>query len=173
MFNDAVLITSQLRELIGYLSDSSLDNAETQGLIDIALEAHNHAEAVIKRLYGSDAASIIKRHPTQGVAFVLGVELEDYLIVADTVDELWEETIDCFENPQLAEFPYDDMPFEDVDGFYAWADAQLLEHHSDYALIEFAQHYNAEFQLALVRRDKLNKVLNLCKSLDIHAQACA
>lgn len=166
-------LTDQLRTLIQLLSDDSLDEAETQTIIDIAIEAKDKPEPVIKRLYGSDAAQIITHYPAEVVTFILGVELEDYLIVANTVDELWEETIDCFENPQLAEFPYDDMPFDDVEGFYNWADAQLLAHHANYALIEFGQHYNYEFQLVLVKRDKLDQVIDLCRKLGIHAQPCA
>ncbi|MCQ9615664.1 hypothetical protein L1889_02165 [Paenalcaligenes niemegkensis] len=173
MSQDSPDIKEKLRELIVHLSDASLDAAEINAIVDIALEAQAHPEAVVKRLYGSDAARMAERHPTDVVAFILGVELEDHLIVADTVDELWEETIDCFETPQLAEFPYDDMPFSDVEGFYEWANTELLAHHANYALIEFSQHYNHEFQLALVKRENLDAVLNLCLSLDIHAQVCA
>lgn len=173
MNSDTAALSAQLREVIHHLSDGSLDKAETQTLIDITLEAQEKPETVVKRLYGADAAQMIARYPDEVTAFILGVELEDYLIVANTVDELWEETIDCFENPQLADFPYDDMPFEDIEGFYHWADDQLQAHHPDYALIEFGQHYSFEFQLILIRRNAVETVVSLCQGLGIHAQPCA
>src|SRR3546814_20693290 len=84
--------------------------------------------------------------PKGVMAFILFIELEDYFAVADTVDEVYEQIVDAFEQPALPDYPYDDNDFQTVSAFYQWVDGQLLAHHNKYRLISFGERYTNDFQ---------------------------
>lgn len=173
MTSDTTLDTNKLAELIGLLSCNELDPHETRHIVDLCLEAQAQPAATLATHYGKEAAQVAQYDPRGVTAFIIFVELEDYFAVADNVDEIHEQIIDAFEKPALPAYPYDDADFETLSEYYQWLDAQLMEHHPKYCLIDFGQSYTHEFQVILVYRDKLAEILSLCQDLHIEAQRCA
>src|SRR5690606_28576360 len=121
----------------------------------------------LRTQYGSDAAKVAQYDPRGVTAFILFIELEDYFAVADTVDELYEQIVDAFEQPALPAYPYDDNDFQTVSDFYQWVDDQLLRHHGKYQLISFGESYTHDFQLVLVYREQVQGLLALCAQLGL------
>ena len=159
----------ELAALIDFLADDELDDNEANAIADIALGASTDPENVLKRLYGAEAVRLAQRQPEHNLALVIGIELEDLLFIADHVDTLWEEVQNVFEDSQLPDFPYENCPFSDVEGFYDWAAAQLAQHYPHYELIEFGQHYECEFQLALVKKAQVETFIDFCQRVGLPA----
>ncbi|WP_341667205.1 hypothetical protein [Alcaligenes sp. SDU_A2] len=162
---------SSLQRLLNLLTGFEQHEQDIQ---DIAQSIQNACASpdAMGQAYGSQARTLMEHDPEGALVLAIGYELDDYLALADTVDELWEEIQGAFEARDLPPFPYDDMPFQDVDGFFEWANTQLLTCHPDYGLLEFAQSYDEEFQLILVKREHIQEILNLCQKLGIPAEPC-
>lgn len=163
---------NKLGTLIGLLSCGDLDEHETQRIVQACVAACRDAPKTLREFYGADAAKVAQYDPAGVIAFVLFVELEDYFAVADTVDELYEQVVDAFEHPALPEYPYDDNDFQSIPDFYQWVDEQLLRHHDKYCLIEFGESYTNDFQVILVHRATVDRTLDLCRELELHAARC-
>lgn len=163
---------SKLGRLIGLLSCGDLDEHETQRIVQACVAARRDPAKTLRELYGADAAKVAQYDPEGVAAFIVFVELEDYFAVADTVDELYEQVIDAFEQPALPDYPYDDNDFQSVPDFYRWVDEQLLRHHEKYCLIEFGESYANDFQVILVHRATVGQTLDLCRELGLHAARC-
>lgn len=166
-------IQHKLAQLIELLSCHDLDQHEVEGIVLLCMQARRDPARTLADNYGEDASQIAQYDPAGVTAFVIFTELEDYFAVSDTVDELHEQVIDAFEIPALPDYPYDDNTFETVMDYFAWLDEQLLAHHPKYRLIEFGQSYTHDFQTVLVLRDTVDKILVLCKDLEILAQPCS
>ena len=164
---------SRYARLIELLSCHDLDIHEVEGIVSLCKQASLDPARTLSEHYGDDAAQVARYDPTGVLAFIIFTELEDYFAVADTVDELHEQIVAAFETPALPDYPYDDNQFETVEDYFSWLDAQLLVHHPDYRLIEFGQSYTHDFQTVLVLRDTVDKILVLCKDLEILAQPCS
>ncbi|TEA78462.1 hypothetical protein [Allopusillimonas ginsengisoli] len=167
------LTHSKLARLIGLLSCDDLDTHETERIAGICMQAIDRPAATLQTHYGADAAKVAQYDPDGVTAFILFVELQDYFAVSDNVDELYEQIMDAFEQPQLPGYPYDDNAFETISDFYRWVDAQLLTHHPNYQLISFGESYTHDFQDVLVYRKQVEEILALCKSLALRAELCA
>ena len=163
----------QLARLVALLSCNDIDEHETGHIVDICLQAQADPAAILHEYYGNDAAQVAKYDPEGVTAFILFLELEDYFAVADTVDELYEQIVEAFEQPDLPEYPYDDNTFQTVSDFYQWVDSQLLAHHNKYQLISFGESYTHDFQTVLVYREQLEELLTLCRTLGLQAEVCA
>lgn len=161
-----------LTELINRLSCNDLDSHETSRIAGICLQASQDPVKVLTENYGAEAAQIVQYDPQGVLAFIIFIELEDYFAAADTVDELYEQIVDAFETPTLPEYPYDNNTFETVSDYYQWLDQELLTHHPKYRLITFGQSYSNDFQVILVFRDDVDKILELCGQLGIDAALC-
>lgn len=169
---DTDTYTSRLTELIGALSCNDLDEHEVQRIVGICLDARVKPAETLKANYGTDAEKVAQYEPAGVIAFIIFVELEDYFAVADTVDELYEQIVDSFENPALPEYPYDNNTFETLSDFYQWVDGQLQLHHSKYRLLAFGESYTHDFQVVLVFRDDMAKILSICRELGLAAEPC-
>lgn len=171
--SDTSEIQEKLKTLLSLLSCGDLDEHETARIVNICLQAREDAAGVLREHYGSDAAKVAKYDPQGVMAFIIYVELEDFFAVANTVDELYEQIVDAFEQPNLPEYPYDDNNFATVADFYQWVDQQLLAHHEKYCLISFGESYTSDFQVILVHRDEVASIFALCKELGLLAEPCA
>lgn len=160
---------SQLTRLLNLLTGFDQKEQDIAAISQSVLTA-SASPAAMGEAYGKHAQNLMEHDPDGALILAISYELDDYLALADTVDELWEEILAAFESQDLPTFPYDDMPFQDVDGFFQWANEQLQEFHPSYCLLEFAQSYDEEFQLIVVKRENLEEILSLCEKLDIPAQ---
>ncbi len=165
-------LAERLGELIGMLSCGDLDEHETSRIVNICIQAKDRPAETLHENYGADAAKVAEYDPGGVMAFIIFVELEDYFAVADTVDELYEQIVDAFEQPALPDYPYDDNDFETISDFYRWVDRQLQEHHGKYRLIGFGESYTNDFQVILVYREQAADILALCKELGLRAELC-
>lgn len=163
----------QLQTLAQWLSCGDLDEHEIERIVGVCTQARAKPAETLRENYGSDAAKVAEYDPDGVTAFVLFIELEDYFAVADTVDELYEQIIEAFEQPALPDYPYDDNDFDTVSDFFTWVDAQLLAHHPKYQLISFGQSYTNDFQVILVYREQAPDILALCAKLELQAEACS
>jgi hypothetical protein len=164
---------SKLSSLVSLLSCQDLDEHETRGIVQTCLQARHDPAATLRERYGADAAKVAQYDAAGVIAFILFIELEDYFAVADTVDELYEQVVDAFEQPALPEYPYDDNDFQSIADFYQWVDEQLLRHHDKYSLIEFGESYTNDFQVVLIHRATVDTTLALCQELGLRAARCA
>ena len=162
----------KLASLAELLICHDLDEHEIEGIVALCMQARREPERTLAENYGEEAAQVARYDPTGVTAFVIFTELEDYFAVSDTVDELHEQIIAAFETPALPDYPYDDTPFDTVDGYFSWLDEQLRVHHPKYCLIEFGQSYTHDFQTVLVLRDSVPQILALCQELDMNAGLC-
>ena len=162
---------SSLQRLLNLLTGFEQHEQDIQDISQSILNACS-SPAAMGEAYGSQARTLMEHDPEGALVLAISYELDDYLALADTVDELWEEIQAAFEARDLPPFPYDDLPFQDVEGFFDWADKQLLACHPDYGLLEFAQSYDEEFQLILVKREHTPEILRLCQELGIPAEPC-
>lgn len=160
---------SSLTRLLNLLTGFDQNEQDVQAISQAVLTASTSPVAM-GEIYGKQAQNLMEYDPDGALILAISYELDDYLALADTVDELWEEILAAFESSDLPAFPYDDMPFQDVDGFFQWANEQLQQYHPSYCLLEFAQSYDEEFQLIVVKREHLDEILSLCKTLDIPVQ---
>ncbi|MEJ6666404.1 hypothetical protein EGK70_005420 [Alcaligenes aquatilis] len=160
---------SQLTRLLNLLTGFDQKEEDIAAISQSVLTA-SASPAAMGEAYGKHAQNLMEHDPDGALILAISYELDDYLALADTVDELWEEILAAFESQDLPAFPYEDMPFQDVDGFFQWANEQLQEFHPAYCLLEFAQSYDEEFQLIVVKRESLEEILSLCEKLDIPAQ---
>src|SRR5690606_6046574 len=103
----------------------------------VCLQADTDSKSTLADNYGADAAQVARYDPEGTTAFIIFIELEDYFAVADTVDELYEQVVDAFEQPALPDYPYDDNDFQNISDFFRWVDQQLQLHHDKYCLISF------------------------------------
>jgi hypothetical protein len=163
---------TQLQRLVGLLSCNDLDEHEIARIVGVCEQADTDPASTLAEHYGADAAQVAKYDPDGTTAFIIFTELEDYFAVADTVDELYEQIIDAFENPALPEYPYDNNDFQTLSDFFRWVDTQLLSHHGNYCLISFGESYTHDFQVILVYRKDLAEILNLCAALQLQAEKC-
>ncbi|NYT59132.1 hypothetical protein H0A65_09380 [Alcaligenaceae bacterium] len=163
----------QFVRLVALLSCNDMDEHETSRIVDICQQAQAEPEKTLRKQYGADAAKVAKYDPQGVTAFILFIELEDYFAVADTVDELYEQIVEAFEQPALPDYPYDDNDFQTVSDFYLWLENQLLQHHEKYRLIRFGESYTNDFQVVLVLREQTQELLALCESLGLLAEPCA
>ncbi|MYN13764.1 hypothetical protein GSY71_11515 [Pusillimonas sp. TS35] len=161
-----------LQALVRMLSCDDLDPHEVSRVVDICLQADADPAGTLRTYYGNNAANVAQYDPKGVTAYIVFLELEDYFAVSDTVDELYEQIIDAFEQPQLPEYPYEDNDFETVADFYRWVDAQLLAHHPRYQLISFGESYTNDFQVVLVYREQAADILDLCARLSLAAGLC-
>ncbi|QAA93797.1 hypothetical protein [Pollutimonas thiosulfatoxidans] len=162
----------QLLTLTQWLTCDDLDEHEANRIIDLCLQVQASPTPTLLETYGADAAKVVEYDPQGLLAFVLFTELEDYFAYADTVDELYEQIVDAFEQPALPDYPYEQSSFDSVSGFFAWVDQQLLAHHTKYQLIHFGQSYTHDFQVLLVYRDRVDDILALCGQLGVQAERC-
>ncbi|NYT86559.1 hypothetical protein [Pollutimonas harenae] len=162
----------QLVQLIRLLSCNDLDEHESSRIVGVCLQSLTEPEKTLRTHYGADAAKVAQYDPQGVIAFILFIELEDYFAVADTVDELYEQIVDAFEQPALPEYPYDNNSFQTVSDFYQWVDSQLLAHHDKYRLVSFGESYTNDFQLILVYREQAEELLSLCQTLGLQAELC-
>ncbi|MGB3288443.1 MAG: hypothetical protein WBA83_04125 [Burkholderiaceae bacterium] len=169
---DPGILAERLTRLIGMLSCGDLDPHETERIVATCLQAQDEPAETLRKNYGADAAKIAEYDPKGVMAFIVFVELEDYFAVADTVDELYEQVVDAFEQPALPDYPYDDNDFQTISDFYRWVDGQLLAHHAKYRLIGFGESYTNDFQVVLVYREQVEDILSLCKELGLRAELC-
>ncbi|HWK71356.1 MAG TPA: hypothetical protein VNS29_11010 [Burkholderiaceae bacterium] len=165
-------LADHLARLIGMLSCGDLDPHETERIVNICIQAGDEPAETLRKHYGADAAKVAEYDPAGVMAFIVFVELEDYFAVADTVDELYEQVVDAFEQPALPDYPYDDNDFQTISDFYRWVDGQLLAHHAKYQLIGFGESYTNDFQVILVYREQAMDILSLCKELGLRAELC-
>ncbi|UYO92646.1 hypothetical protein [Pollutimonas sp. M17] len=165
-------LADHLARLIGMLSCGDLDPHETERIVNICIQAEDEPAETLRKHYGADAAKVAEYDPAGVMAFIVFVELEDYFAVADTVDELYEQVVDAFEQPALPDYPYDDNDFQTISDFYRWVDGQLLAHHGKYRLIAFGESYTNDFQVILVYREQAMDILSLCKELGLRAELC-
>lgn len=172
MNTENTLTREQIGQLIGLLSCNDMDEHETGRIVEVCLQALNEPEKALRTHYGADAAKVAQYDPSGVMAFILFIELEDYFAVADTVDELYEQIVDAFEQPALPDYPYDENQFQNVSDFYQWVDSQLLIHHDKYRLVSFGESYTHDFQLVLVYREQAEELLALCQSLGLQAELC-
>lgn len=163
----------QLTRLVALLSCNDMDEHETSRIVDVCLQAQAEPEKTLRTQYGTDAAKVAQYDPLGVTAFILFLELEDYFAVADTVDELYEQIVEAFEQPALPDYPYDDNDFQTVSDFYLWLDRQLLAHHAKYQLISFGESYTNDFQVVLVLREQTQELFALCEMLGLQAEPCA
>src|SRR3546814_2030079 len=105
------------------------DENEIGRIVDVCVQAQKQPAQTLRENYGADAAKVAEYDPDGVSAFIVFVELEDYFAVADTVDELYEQVVEAFEQPALPDYPYDNNNFQAIPDFYRWVDAQLLAHH--------------------------------------------
>jgi hypothetical protein len=161
-----------LIELINRLSCNDLDSHEASRIAGICLQASTDPVKALTENYGTEAAQVVQYDPQGVLAFIIFIELEDYFAAADTVDELYEQIIEAFEAPTLPDYPYDNNTFETVSDYYQWLDQELLTHHPKYRLISFGQSYSNDFQVVLVFRDDVTRILELCAQLGIDAALC-
>jgi len=158
--------------LLGMLSCGDLDEHEISRIVSICMQAKDDPAETLREHYGADAAKVAEYDPGGVMAFIIFVELEDYFAVADTVDELYEQIVDAFEQPALPDYPYDDNNFETISDFYQWVERQLLAHHDKYRLIGFGESYTNDFQVVLVQREQTADILSLCNELSLRAELC-
>lgn len=169
---DTDTYASRLAGLVRALSCNDLDEHEVERIVGICLEAREKPAETLKANYGADAEKVAQYEPAGVTAFIIFIELEDYFAVADTVDELYEQIIDAFENPALPEYPYDNSTFETLSDFYRWVDGQLQLHHGKYSLLAFGESYTHDFQVILVFREEMANILSLCRELGLAAEPC-
>ncbi len=160
-----------LTQLIQHLSCGDLDAHEVEAIVGVCLEAGANPSEVLAEHYGADAAQVARYDPQGVTAFVIFIELEDYFAISDTVDELHEQIMAAFETPMLPDFPYEN-DFETLGDYFAWLDGQLSIHHPRYQLIQFGQSYTHDFQVILVYRADVERVLELCQQLGVEADFC-
>lgn len=123
----------------------------------------------MQEAYGIDTQALDADHPSSSLLLALSYELNDYFALGDSVDEVWEEILAAFETPAMPAFPYEEMPFQDIESFFIWADQQLQLAHPEYGLIEFAANPEYVFQLILVQRQYISEILELCEQLGLTA----
>ncbi|HEY9573896.1 MAG TPA: hypothetical protein VIR76_12355 [Pusillimonas sp.] len=169
---DSNALTKRLTTLLGMLACGDLDEHEIGRIVDVCVQAQKQPAQTLRENYGADAAKVAEYDPDGVSAFIVFVELEDYFAVADTVDELYEQVVEAFEQPALPDYPYDNNNFQAIPDFYRWVDAQLLAHHAKYCLIEFGQSYTSDLQVVLVYREQMDDILALCKELGLRAEPC-
>ncbi|MGB6104608.1 MAG: hypothetical protein WBF88_12275 [Pusillimonas sp.] len=172
MSTDKQTIQQQLSRLIDLLSCDDMDEHEASRIVGVCMQARDEPEKILREHYGADAAKVAQYDPQGVMAFILFIELEDYFAVADTVDELYEQIVDAFEQPALPGYPYDDNDFQTVSDFYQWVDRQLLAHHGKYRLISFGESYTNDFQVILVYREQTDELLALSAALGLQAGLC-
>lgn len=163
---------TQLERLIALLSCDDLDEHEVARIAAVCLQADTDSKSTLADNYGADAAQVARYDPEGTTAFIIFIELEDYFAVADTVDELYEQVVDAFEQPALPDYPYDDNDFQNISDFFRWVDQQLQLHHDKYCLISFGESYTSDFQVILVYRKDVSEILDLCSQLQIQAERC-
>lgn len=162
----------KLTQLIGLLSCGDLDEHEIARIADVCRQAAAEPAKTLQTHYGAEAARVAQYDPTGVLAFIIFIELEDYFAVSDTVDELYEQVIDAFEQPQLPGYPYDSNNFSTIADFFKWVDQQLQTHHPKYCLINFGESYTHDFQVVLVHRSEVAAILALCSQLQLKAEPC-
>lgn len=160
----------RLTQLISLLSCGDLDEHEIARITDICLQAVSEPAQTLQTHYGAEAARVAQYDPTGVLAFIIFIELEDYFAVSDTVDELYEQVTDAFEQPLLPDYPYDDNNFQTIADFFKWVDQQLLIHHPKYCLINFGESYTHDFQVVLVHRSTTQEILSLCGQMQLKAE---
>lgn len=159
---------ASLLRLLDLLSNCEQSPDSLHEITSQILLAEQSPEAM-GRAYGPEAQAVAESHPDSRRLLALSYELDDYFALGNSVDEIWEEILAAFESPDMPAFPYEDMPFQDIESFFVWADEQLLESHPDYGLIEFAPNPEYEFQLILVKRAYITDILSLCDELGLSA----
>ncbi|KAA0888537.1 hypothetical protein [Pusillimonas sp. ANT_WB101] len=163
---------SKLTKLISLLSCGDLDEHEIARIADVCRQAVAEPAKALQTHYGAEAARVAQYDPSGVLAFIVFIELEDYFAVSDTVDELYEQVIDAFEQPLLPDYPYDDNNFNTINDFFKWVDQQLQTHHPKYCLINFGESYTHDFQVVLVHRSEVTEILALCSQLQLKAEPC-
>ncbi len=159
---------SDLVRLLDLLSNCE-QQADQLELIATHIQEALQSPEAMQATYGDDTQALAIDTPANSLLLALSYELDDYFALGDSVDEIWEEVLAAFETPGMPAFPYEDMPFQDIESFFLWADQQLLQAHPDYALIEFASNPEYEFQLILIQRQHMSEILELCERLGLTA----
>src|SRR3546814_9853110 len=114
MNTENTLVQEQFTHLVGLLSCNDIDEHEASRIVGICLQAQTEPEKTLRKHYGADAAKVAQYDPKGVMAFILFIELEDYFAVADTVDEVYEQIVDAFEQPALPDYPYVNNDFQIV-----------------------------------------------------------
>src|SRR3546814_9671278 len=127
-------------------------------IVDVCVPAQNQPARTLRENYGADSAKVAEYDPDGVSAFIVFVELEDYFAVADTVDELYEQVVEAFEQPALPDYPYDNNNFQAIPDFYRWVDAQLLAHRSEEHTSELQSLMRISYAVfCLKKKTKINK----------------
>ena len=157
-----------LIRLLDLLANCEQPAHSLQEIADRIIEALESPQAM-QAAYGPDTQALAAENPASSLLLALSYELDDYFALGDSVDEIWEEILAAFETPAMPAFPYEEMPFQDIESFFIWANEQLQLAHPDYGLIEFAHNPEYAFQLILIQHQYMDEILELCEQLGLTA----
>lgn len=156
-----------IKELITLLASQRLDQDEIDEITETTTLAYNDPEAYIYSDEAAEMAWLLEEDPEGITAWAIFSELFDFFVVCDKIDELHEQIQEVFTEGPIPDFPYGQFPL--TPDYFTWLDKLLKGMPPGYRLISFGDSYGDNLQGLIIRRTDTERILFLCKTLNIKA----